>query len=175
MRGPGARSRPTTNPTGALTSLVNLTLHALTYFLWLKQFFRTHPAGSEEFQRQLVKDADHLVLWALALSALAFGYLITIVVKWSGAKDWSSGLGTGAILGSLCWAGMNFGLYSSANNFSLAGTLVDLVSSALCMTLSAGFAAWLLHAGRRARQSPSRQDANHAAEQPSRSWSETRA
>ena len=135
--------------TGLLTSVVNLVLHAGTYFLLLERFFAEHPAGTEEFRRQLVKDADHMVLWALALSALAFGTFITTAVRWSGARDWGSGLKTGAIMGTLVWSGVNFGLYASSNNFSLAGTLADLAGSALCMTLSAGFAAWLLHAGRR--------------------------
>lgn len=145
--------------TGLLTSLVNLALHSLTYFLLLREFFAAHPAGTEEFRRQLVKDADHLVLWALALSALAFGYLITTVVHWSGARTWSTGLRTGAITGSLLWGGVNFGLYASSNNFSLAGTLADLVCSASCLTLSAGFAAWLLHAGPRLREAAARPDA----------------
>ncbi|MBI3207010.1 MAG: hypothetical protein HYZ29_36065 [Myxococcales bacterium] len=132
--------------TGLLTSLVNFMLHALTYFLLLEQFFAAHPAGTEEFRRQLVK--AEMVPWALGLSALAFGSLITTVVHWSGAKSWSSGLKTGAIMGTLLWAGFNFGLYGSVNNFSLAGTLADLVSSAACVTLSSGFAAWVLHSGR---------------------------
>ena len=145
--------------TGLLTSFVNLLLHSLTYFLLLKQFFAAYPAGTEEFRRQLVKDADHMVLWALGLSALAFGYLITTVVLWSGARSWSAGLRTGTIVGTLLWAGVNFGLYASSNNFSLAGTVADLVSSALCVTLSAGFAAWLLHAKRRTREAAGRDDA----------------
>ncbi|MCK6534849.1 MAG: hypothetical protein L6Q84_17900 [Polyangiaceae bacterium] len=134
--------------TGLLTTLVHFVLHALAYFLVLRQVFAAHPGGTEALQRQLVKGADHMVLWALALSALAFGYLITTAVRWSGASSWASGLKTGAIVGTLLWAGVNFGLYSSSNHFSLVGTLADLVSSALCMALSAGFAARLLHSGR---------------------------
>jgi hypothetical protein len=130
--------------TGALTSLVNLLLHGPVYFLFLKQFFAGHPGGSEELQRQLVKGPDHMVIWALALSALAFGYLITTVVYWSGAKDWVTGLRTGAVVGPLLWGGVNFGLYASSNNFSLAGTVVDLVCSAACVTISASFAAAVL-------------------------------
>ncbi|MCL4755183.1 MAG: hypothetical protein KJ015_33845 [Myxococcales bacterium] len=99
-----------------------------------------------------------MVLWALALSALAFGYFITTVVHWSGAKNWSGGLRAGAIMGTLFWAGVNFGLYASSNNFSLAGTLADLACSALCMTLSAGFAAWLLHSGQRPHEATTRRE-----------------
>ena len=134
--------------TGLLTSLVHFVLHALGYFLLLKQVFSAHPGGTEALQRQLVKGADQMVLWALALSGLAFGYLITTAVRWSGASSWASGVKTGAIVGTLLWAGVNFGLYSSSNHFSLVGTLADLVSSALWMALAAGFAARLLHAGK---------------------------
>lgn len=104
--------------TGLLTSLVHFVLHALGYFLVLKQVFSAHPGGTEALQRQLVKGADQMVLWALALSGLAFGYLITTAVRWSGASSWASGVKTGAIVGTLLWAGVNFGLYSSSNHFS---------------------------------------------------------
>ncbi|MCC6899445.1 MAG: hypothetical protein IT377_10750 [Polyangiaceae bacterium] len=142
--------------TGLLTSLVNFMLHALTYFLLLERFFEAHPAGTEAFRRQLVK--DEMVWWALGLSGLAFGYLITTVVLWSGAKGWASGLKTGAILGVLLWSGFNFGLYGSSNHFSLAGTLADLVSSAFCVTLSSSFAAWLMHAERGKQAAAPRSD-----------------
>lgn len=49
------------------------------------------------------------------------------------------------MIGGLYWAGIDFGLYASSNNFSLPSTLVDIVLSALCMALSAAFAAWMLH------------------------------
>ncbi len=39
---------------GLAATLANLTLHATVYFLFLKDFYRSHPAGSEEFRRQLV-------------------------------------------------------------------------------------------------------------------------
>ncbi len=131
--------------TGVLTSVLNLVLHTGLYVLFLKDFFAAHPAGSPELVRQLQRGLDELVLWALALSALALGYFITVVVRWSGAKDFVSGLKSGAIMGSLYWAGINFGLYASSHNFSLPSTLVDLVCSAFCMTISAGFAAWNLN------------------------------
>lgn len=131
--------------TGLLTSLVNLVLHVGFYVLFLKDFFAAHPAGSPEFLRQLNRGLSELIPWSLAASALALGFLVTLVVKWSGAKGFVSGLRTGALFGFLYWAGINFGLYASSNNFSLPSTLADLVCSALCMTISAGFAAWALN------------------------------
>lgn len=127
--------------TGLLTSLLNLLLHATVFLLFLKDFFVAHPAGSEEFQRQLKKGGDEMVVWALLVSALALGAFITLVIRWSGAQTWRAGLRDGLLVGVLYWGGMNFGLYASANNFSLEGTLMDLVCSALCMAVSAAFAA----------------------------------
>jgi len=131
--------------TGLLTSALNLLLHVALFVVFLKDFFAAHPAGSPEFLRQLNRGMGELVPWALAASALALGFFITIVVRWSGAKGAVSGLKVGAIMGSLYWAGINFGLYASSHNFSLPSTFADLVCSALCMALSAGFAAWMLN------------------------------
>lgn len=130
--------------TGLLTSLLNLVLHAGLFALFVKDFFAAYPAGPPEFLRQLNRGLDELVGWALALSALALGFFITVVVRWSRAEGFVAGLRTGAIMGTLHWAGINFGLYSSSRHFSLPSTVVDLVTSALCMTVSAGFAAWML-------------------------------
>lgn len=130
--------------TGLLTSLLDLVLHVGLYVLFLKDFFEAHPAGPPEFLRQLNRGLHDLVLWSLAASALSLGFLITLVVKWSGANGIASGLRSGAVFGLLYWAGINFGLYASSHNFSLPSALVDLVCSALCMTMSAGFAAWML-------------------------------
>lgn len=131
--------------TGLLTSLLNLVLHVAFFVLFLKDFFAAHPAGPPEFLRQLNRGLSELIPWSLAASALALGFLVTLVVRWSGAKGFVSGLRTGALFGFLYWAGINFGLYASSNNFSLPSTLADLVCSALCMTISAGFAAWMLN------------------------------
>lgn len=116
-------------------------------------YYAAHPAGSAEFLKQLNKGADQMVLWSLLLSSLALGFFITIVMRWSGAKTFATGLGAGALIGGLNWAGMDFGLYASSNMFSLASTLVDVVCSALCMALSAGFATWMLHRGEARRTS----------------------
>ncbi|HLO60470.1 MAG TPA: hypothetical protein VK179_17090 [Bacteroidales bacterium] len=130
--------------TGIITSVVNLTLHAGFYFFFLKSFFASHPAGSEEYMKLLNRPSDDLVIWALLISALAFGFLITTVMKWSGARNFISGLKYGLILGVLFWTAINFGLYSSQHIFTLPGVLADLLFSASCMTISAAVAAWIL-------------------------------
>lgn len=129
---------------GIITSIVNLFLQASIYFIYLKKFFATHPAGSEEYMKQLNRPSDQLVVWALLISAIAFGFFITTTIKWSGAKNFSSGLKYGFILGLLFWTAMNFGLYSAQNIFSLQSVFADLLCSTFSMTISGAVSAWIL-------------------------------
>lgn len=130
--------------TALITSAVNLVLQAVASFALLGKIYAAYPAGSDEYMRQLNRSHDQLVIWALLVSALAFGFLITTAIKWSGARNFGSGLKYGFVLGILFWTGINFGLYSAQNIFSLPGLFADLACSASAMTLSGAVSAWLL-------------------------------
>jgi len=132
---------------GLLTTVVNLLLNAAAYFLLLKDFYHAHPAVSEEFMRQLHRPPDQLVGWAMVVTALTMGFLITTAMRWSGATTFATGLKNGLILGMLFWGSVNFGLYASSNFFSYATVFVDYACSATAMTLSGAVAAWMLGRG----------------------------
>jgi hypothetical protein len=129
---------------GIITSVVNLILQAVASFVFLKKFYATHPAGSDEYMKQLNRPPDQLVIWALLVSALAFGFFITTTIKWSGAKSFGSGLKYGFILGILFWTAINFGLFSAQNIFSLPSVFADLGCSVFSMTISGAVSAWFL-------------------------------
>jgi hypothetical protein len=129
---------------GIITSAVNLILQAVASFVILKKFYATHPAGSDEYMKQLNRPPDQLVIWALLVSALAFGFFITTTIKWSGAKSFGSGLKYGFILGILFWTAINFGLFSAQNIFSLPCVFADLGCSVFSMTISGAVSAWFL-------------------------------
>ena len=128
---------------GIGTAVINLLLHAGAYFVFLRDFYATYPAGSEEYLKQLNRPPDQLIIWALLVSSLAFGFFITTTIKWSGAKTFYSGLKYGLILGLLYWTSINFGLFSAQNIFSLPSVFADLASSTFVMTVSCGFSAWM--------------------------------
>ena len=130
--------------TGCITAVTNLLLHTATYFGFLKNFYASHPVGSKEYLAQLNRPPEQLVIWALLVSALTFGFFITTTIKWSGARTFGSGLKFGIVLGLLFWTAMNFGLFSAQNIFSLPSVFADLVCSAFAMTISAGVSAWML-------------------------------
>jgi hypothetical protein len=137
--------------TGLLTTIVNLLLHTMAYFLILKDFFRSHPAGPEEFIKQLHRPPDQLIPWAMAATSLLMGFFITIVMKWSGARTFISGLRKASVMGFLFWGSVNFGLYASSNYFSAGSTFIDLACSGTVMTISGAIAAWALGSGKESR------------------------
>jgi len=133
---------------GLVTTTISLALHALAYAAILKDFFHSHPAVSEEFMKQLIRPPDQLIVWAMVATSLSMGFLITLVMKWSGARTFVSGLRYGFIIALLFWGSVNFGLYASSNFFSQASVFVDYACSVTAMTISAAVAAWMLGRGK---------------------------
>jgi hypothetical protein len=137
---------------GLATSVSSLLLNAAAYVLVLKDFYRAHPALSEEFMKQLHRPPDQLILWAMAVTSLAMGFLVTTAMKWSGARTFASGLKRGFVFAALFWGSVNFGLYASSNFFSSKAVFVDYACSVTAMTLSGALAAWLLGQGKRRKE-----------------------
>jgi hypothetical protein len=133
---------------GLAATCVNLVMHAAAYFLFLKGFYRAHPAGSQAFMSQLARSPGELVGWAMAVSALTMGFLIAAVMRWAGATSFVSGLKVGAVFGLLFWASVNFGLFASSHFFSRASVFADCASSATVMAISSAIAAAVLGRGK---------------------------
>ena len=129
---------------GLITTLINLLLNASAYFFILKDIYRKYPAVSTEFMNQLHRQPDQLIMWAMAVTSLAMGFLITTVIKWSGAKTFITGLKYGFIFALLFWGSINFGLYASSNFFSQVTVFADYVCSVSAMTISGAITAMLL-------------------------------
>jgi len=130
--------------TGLITTLINLFLHTANYFLILKDFYHSYPALSEECMKQLHRPPEQLIVWAMIVTSLSMGFLITMVIKWSGAKTFTSGLKYGFVFSLLFWGSVNFGLYASSNLFSQTTVFVDYACSVIAMTISCAVSAWLL-------------------------------
>ncbi len=129
---------------GLITTVVNLLLNAAAYMFILKDFYHSHPAVSEEFSKQLSRPLDQLIIWAMVVTSFSMGFLITIVMKWSGAKSFFSGLKYGFVFSLLFWGSVNFGIYASSNHFSTVSVFVDYACSVTVMTISGAIAAWML-------------------------------
>jgi hypothetical protein len=68
--------------TGLVTTVINLLLNAAAYFFFLKAVFELNPPVSAAFQKQLIRPADQLIGWTMAVTSLAMGFFIATVIKW---------------------------------------------------------------------------------------------
>jgi hypothetical protein len=127
-----------------ITAIVLFILNAIVFVFILDDFFHHHPAVSQEFTNQLYRPADQLIWWATILSAVAIGFLVTTVIKWSGARSFVSGLKPGFTFSILFLCTVDFGLLASTNNFTTAGAFADLTCSSITVGLSGAVAAWAL-------------------------------
>ena len=134
---------------GLVTTAVLFLLNGIAYAAVLKNVFHSYPALSEAFANQLYRADNDLIWWAVICCSIAIGFLVTTVIKWSGARTFTAGLKSGLIFGFLFLCSVDLGLYGSTYNFTLTGALADIVCSTSTITISSAIAAWLLGRGKK--------------------------
>jgi hypothetical protein len=132
-----------------VTTVALFLLNGIAYAAVLKNVFHSYPAVSEAFTNQLYRTDDEFIWWAVIACSIAIGFLVTMVINCSGARTFTVGLKSGFIFGFLFLCSVDLGLYSSTNNFTLTGALADMACSTTTITISSGFAAWMLGRGKK--------------------------
>ena len=93
----------------------------VVYGMLLADFMAAHSDGS------LNRPNDQMIMWAMILSNLVLGLLVTLVLKWSGAVSIVDGLKTGAIFGFLMGLTMDLMMYSMTTQYDLTALFVDVI------------------------------------------------
>jgi len=132
---------------GVVTSAVHLLMHVLAYVLLLKDLYERYPAIPEGIPGQWERMPGRLVPWGLAVSSLAFGFFITLLMSHTGARTFLAGLKTGFAPALLFWSSINFGLYASSYMFSSVSLFADLACSTTIMTVACAVSARVLGSG----------------------------
>jgi len=71
-----------------------------------------------------------MIWWAILLGNFISALLLTLVLNWSGAKNWMDGLKTGALFGFLLSSSMAFGFWSMTTMYSnFAALMVDITQN----------------------------------------------
>lgn len=93
----------------------------VVYGMLLADFMAAHSDAS------LNRPDDQMVWWAMILSNLVLGLLVTLVLKWSGAASIVDGIKTGAIFGLLMGLTMDLMMYSMTTQYDLTVVFVDVI------------------------------------------------
>lgn len=106
-----------------------LLLGWLVYGILLKDFM---AANSNSCAARA--DAD-MIWWGMILSNLILGLLVTLVLKWSGAKKIVDGIKTGALFGLLFALAMDLMMYSMTTMYNFTALIVDVIVMAILLAI----------------------------------------
>ena len=96
------------------------------------------------------REQKDMVIWAAVLSALALGFLLSIVFSRSNTTGIIPGAKYGAILGFLVMSFMDFTMYTGAlffNNLSIM--MFDIVINTCAISITGGVVAWVMGMGKK--------------------------
>jgi hypothetical protein len=110
----------------------------IAYFLigWLVWGILLMDFYTANFNQCSNRPEMEMIWWAMIVSNLSIALLLTLFLKWSGAKGITDGLKTGAIFGFLYSFSLDLGFYSMTmmfNNFT--AIVVDVVVNTLVMAV----------------------------------------
>lgn len=94
----------------------------------------------------LSKPDDQMIMWAMALGNVVYGYFLAICLDWSGAKSPVDGLKTGAIVGFLVTLSYDLFFYSMTDIF-IGGWMAVAVDCVVAAAFGAVVAAVMVLAG----------------------------
>ncbi len=85
----------------------------------------------------LNRPATDMVWWAIIASNLVLALLVTLILKWYGAKSIVDGVQVGAIVGVLFALSYDLGMYSMTTMITnLAGVVVDALAYAVVTAIT---------------------------------------
>jgi hypothetical protein len=110
----------------------------ITYFLmgWLVWGILLMDFYTANFNQCTSRPEMEMIWWALIVSNLTIALLLTLFLRWSGAKGIVDGLKTGALFGFLFSLSLNLGYYSMTTMFNnFTAIIVDVIVNTLVMAL----------------------------------------
>lgn len=103
------------------------------FFLgWLVWGILLSGVMEDMYNTALNRPNNEMIWWAMILSNLVLALLITLILKWAGAKNMTDGLKIGAIVGVLYALTVDLGMYSMTTIFNnISGIVIDAVAYAV--------------------------------------------
>ncbi|MFZ4412388.1 MAG: hypothetical protein ACOYOV_04830, partial [Bacteroidales bacterium] len=88
---------------------------------------------------------EGMIWWAMILSNLSSGMLLSLIFSWINTKGVISGLKHGGIIGLLIAVSMDFSLYSMSTTFqNITAVFVDIITYSFMMAIAGAMIAWVM-------------------------------
>ena len=101
----------------------------ITFFLlgWLVYGMLLMDFMASNTNTCAMRPDSEMIWWAMILSNLIVGLLITLILKWSGASRPIDGIKIGALIGLLLCLAIDLSMYSMTTMYNITAIIVDAI------------------------------------------------
>jgi hypothetical protein len=93
----------------------------------------------------LSKPMEEMIFWAIILSNLASGFVLSFVINWSNITAVMSGVRIGGVIGFLFASAIDFSFYSMTTMYpDLTPIFVDIIAYTAMTAITGGIVAWVM-------------------------------
>jgi hypothetical protein len=124
----------------------------VTFFLlgWLVYGVLLMDYTTANYNQCSMRPMQEMIWWALVLSNLAFGYLLSIVFSWSNTAGIGAGAKVAAIIGLLLSLSIDLSYYAMSSIFSnFTAVIVDIISFTIMSSITGVVVAWVMGIGKK--------------------------
>lgn len=130
---------------GLIGGFVYFLLGWLFYGILLSDFFAENTGSAGNVMRA----EDEMIMWALLLGNLIWGYFIAYVFnQWAQISTWDGGAKAGALIGVLTMMSMGLIWYGTSNLGTELSGFVDVVVSGVMSAIAGAVIGWWLGRGK---------------------------
>lgn len=124
----------------------------VTYFLlgWLVYGVLLMDYMAANYNQCAARPEQDMIWWAMILSNLAFGFLLSIVFIWSNTTSIMAGVKVGGIIGLLFSVSIDLNFYAMTTMASnLSVLFVDIIAVTFMSVITGGVVAWVMGIGKK--------------------------
>ncbi|MCX6239763.1 MAG: hypothetical protein NTY07_19830 [Bacteroidia bacterium] len=125
---------------------------AVTFFIlgWLIYGVLLIDYMTTNYNQCAARPMEDMIWWAMILSNLAFGFLLSIVFSWSNTKGMMAGAKVAGVIGLLLSLSFDFSIYSMSNVFfNLITVFVDIIAYTIMSVIGGIVVALVMGAGKK--------------------------
>lgn len=102
------------------------------------------------FNQCAARPMDDMIWWAMMLSNLAFGFMLSIIFSWSNTTGMMAGAKVAGIIGLFVSVSMDFSVYSMSTMFASFSTVfVDILAYTIMSVISGAIIALAMGMGKK--------------------------
>jgi len=117
---------------------------------WLVYGVLLSDYTTANFNQCAAKPMDEMNWWAMLLSNLTFGFLLSIVYSWTNTKGLLSGAKVGGLIGLLMSISMDFSSFSMSTIFpNISVVFVDIIAYTFMAVVSGIVVAYVVELGKK--------------------------